>query len=62
MLTGFTGFVSVGDSQARSSFNFKPSEWRGFPRGSVLKNLPADARDMGLIPESGRFPGVGNGP
>ena len=30
----------------------------------VVKNLPAnseDARDMGLIPESGRFPGEGNG-
>ena len=30
----------------------------------VLKNLPAsagDTRDMGLIPGSGRSPGVGNG-
>ena len=30
----------------------------------VVKNLPAsagDARDAGSIPESGRFPGVGNG-
>ena len=30
----------------------------------VVKNPPAnagDARDVGLIPELGRFPGVGNG-
>ena len=31
---------------------------------SVVKNLPADAadaRDTGSAPESGRYPGVGNG-
>ena len=31
---------------------------------TVVKNLPAnagDARDTGLIPGSGRFPGAGNG-
>ena len=36
----------------------------GFPGDSVVKNLFAkagDARDMGLIPESGRSPGGGNG-
>ena len=30
----------------------------------MVKNPPAnagDTRDMGLIPESGKFPGVGNG-
>ena len=35
-----------------------------FPDGAVVKNPPAnagDARDGALIPESGRFPGVGNG-
>ena len=32
----------------------------GFPGGSVVKNLPANAGDMGLIPGSGRFPGEGN--
>ena len=35
----------------------------GFP-GAAVKNLPAsagDAKDLGLLPESGRFPGVGNG-
>ena len=28
----------------------------GFPGGSVLKNPPANAGDMGLIPELGRYP------
>ena len=35
----------------------------GCPGGAVVKNLPAnagDAKDSGLIPESGRSPGVGN--
>ena len=34
-----------------------------FPGGSVIKNLPANAgdEDVGLTPESGRSPGVGNG-
>ena len=32
-----------------------------FPGGSVVKNLPANARDMGSIPGLGRFPGEGNG-
>ena len=27
-----------------------------FPGGSVVKNLPANAGDTGLIPGSGRFP------
>ena len=36
----------------------------GFPGGSVVKNLPANAGntgDAGLIPGLGRFPGEGNG-
>ena len=33
----------------------------GFPGGSEVKNLPANEGDMGLIPGSGRSPGVGNG-
>ena len=32
-----------------------------FPGGSVVKNLPASAGDMGLIPRSRRCPGEGNG-
>ena len=33
----------------------------GFPSDSVVKNLPANARDVGSIPGSGRCPGIGNG-
>ena len=33
----------------------------GFPDGSVVKKLPANAGDVGLIPGSGRSPGKGNG-
>ena len=35
-------------------------EVSAFPGGSVLKNLPAKAGDMGLIPGLGRSPGGGN--
>ena len=33
----------------------------GFPGGSVVNNLPAEAGDLGLIPGLGRFTGEGNG-
>ena len=33
----------------------------GFPGGSVVKNLPVDAGDVGSIPGSGRCPGGGHG-
>ena len=33
----------------------------GFLGGSVIKNLPANAGDIGSIPGSGRSPGGGNG-
>ena len=36
----------------------------GFPGGTVVKNLSANAggtREVGLIPGSGRSPGIGNG-
>ena len=32
-----------------------------FPGGAVVKNLPANAGDMGLTPELGRSPREGNG-
>ena len=32
-----------------------------FPNGLVVKNLPASVGYAGLIPESGRCPGEGNG-
>ena len=33
----------------------------GFPGGSVVMNLPANAGDMGSIPGSGRCPAEGKG-
>ena len=33
----------------------------GFPGDSAVKNLPANAGDVGLIPGLGRSPGEGNG-
>ena len=33
----------------------------GFPSSSMIKNLPASAGVVGLIPELGRSPGGGNG-
>ena len=37
------------------------SGFKGFPGGSAVKNPPANMGDMGLIPESGRSNGAGNG-
>ena len=34
---------------------------QGFPDGSVVKNPPANAGDVGLIPGWERYPGVGSG-
>ena len=34
---------------------------KGFPGGSVVKNPPANAADLGSIPGSGRSLGEGNG-
>ena len=36
------------------------NERLGFPGGSMVKNLPANAGDMGLIPGLVRAPGEGN--
>ena len=33
----------------------------GFPDDMMIKSLPANREDMGLIPGSGRSPGEGNG-
>ena len=34
---------------------------KGFPGGSVVKNLPDNAGDLSSISRSGKSPGVGNG-
>ena len=54
----------VAQSRTRLKRLSSSSSNRGFPEGSVVKNLPAnigDERDMGLVPGLGRSPGVGNG-
>ena len=33
----------------------------GFPGGSMVKNLPANAGDVGSVPRLGIYPGRGNG-
>ena len=43
-------------SQTELAFDTESHSSTGFPAASVVKNLPANAGDMGLIPGSGRFP------
>ena len=50
---GISVFVSLGKCPE--------VELLGFPGDSMVKNLPANAGDTGLIPGSGRSPGEGNG-
>ena len=54
-----TGSQRVGHDWA-TSLSLSCSN-TGFPGGSVVKNLPANAEDSSLIPGSGRSPGGGNG-
>ena len=44
-----------------SNEKIKIIAYKGFPGGSVVKNLPPNARDMSLIPKAERHPGEGNG-
>ena len=39
---------------------YTDTRW-GFSDGSVIKNLPANTGDSGLLPGLGRSPGRGNG-
>ena len=41
--------------------NYLPFFFLVFPDGSVIKNPPANAGNVGSIPGSGRSPGEGNG-
>ena len=52
-------FASV--RKVESSMQLKKPRSLGFPGGSVVKNLPANAGDVGSIPGLGRSPGEGNG-
>ena len=48
------------DTTERLSLSFHRVNNEGFPGGSVVKNPPANARDLGSIPGSGRSPEEGN--
>ena len=45
----------------QQGFTLQHRELWGFPGGSVVKNPPANAGDVGLIPGCGRPSGGGNG-
>ena len=51
-------YLALGD---QSGLHPWPTVCTGFPGGSVVKNPPANAGDVGSIPGSGRSPGEGNG-
>ena len=55
--------LALGPMSPDSHFNILSGRpiLGGFPGGSVVKNLPDIAGDVGLIPESGRYLGKGNG-
>ena len=64
LVLSFTSCVTLAKLQNPSESKFHhllDNINRGFHGGSVIKNLPASAEDMGLIPGSGRSPGVRNG-
>ena len=51
-------FFSIEHSSSLVKYYLTICTWvLGFPGGTVIKNLLANARDMGLIPGLGRFPG-----
>ena len=48
-------------SQARQHIKKIVYHNRGFPGGSMINDLPANAEDVGSIPGFGRSPGGGDG-
>ena len=48
-------------SRSSEGLNTRKAGYVGFLGGSVVKNPPANAGDMGSTPGSGRSPGEGNG-
>ena len=48
-------------SPCPTQFSFPSLRYRSFPGGSVVKNLPANIADTGLIVGSQRSPRKGNG-
>ena len=56
-------WLKVRTYQWKNGYYNRPgiSKLQGIPGSSAVKNLSANAGDMGLISRSGRFPGEGNG-
>ena len=57
-------WMSPGSTEAGRHPSFRPTAHtptQGFLGGSVVKNLPANVGDEGLIPGLGMSPGEGNG-
>ena len=52
-------FFTAGFPFTKEATSFPPVYKMGFPHGSVVKNLPANAGDAGSILRSGRSPGEG---
>ena len=48
-----------GDIQSTNAY-WMPKSWMGFPGGSAVKNLPANAGDMDSVPGWGKSSGKGN--
>ena len=61
--TVFCGLFLLGYSSSQCTPILLPlvTKCMGIPSGSVVKNPPANAGDMGSIPKSGRSSGEGNG-
>ena len=59
MCRSFENFARI--RKIGSGMQFKKPRILGFPGGSVVKNLPANAGDVGSIPGLGKSPGVGSG-
>ena len=54
-------YIILESESTNISHIFNSLYFGDFPGGSVVKNLAANARDVGPIPGSGRVPGGGNG-
>ena len=66
LISNFDGYLDAELDHRHQSLelHFELQNILGFPGGSVVKNLPANARDIrdaGSIPGLGRSPGEGNG-
>ena len=59
------GYIQWNTTQPQKRMKFchmqQHGQTWGFPGGTVIKNLPANAGDMGSTPRSRRSPGEENG-